>query len=54
MAYSLSIRPELDKKLNKLVKRNKKQYEIIMKKAGEIILNPHHYKNFSFFIFIFI
>jgi len=43
--YSLSIRPELDKKLSKLIKRNKKQYEIIMKKADEILLNPQHYKN---------
>ena len=45
MAYSLFIKPELDKKLGKLVKRNKKQYEIIMKKADEILLNPQHYKN---------
>ena len=45
MAYSLSIRPELDKKLNKLIKRSRKQYEIIMKKASEIVLNPNHYKN---------
>ena len=43
--YSLLIRPELDKKLSKLIKKNRKQYEIIMKKAGEIILNPQHYKN---------
>ncbi len=45
MAYSLSIRPEIEKKLKKLIKRNRKQYEIIMKKADEIILNPQHYKN---------
>ena len=45
MRYSLFIRPELDKKLHKLVKKNRKQYEIIMKKANEILLNPQHYKN---------
>ena len=45
MAYSLAIKPELDKKLSKLIKRNRKQYEIIMKKAAEIVLNPQHYKN---------
>ena len=45
MAYSLSIKPDLDKKLKKLVKRNRKQYEIIIKKAEEIIINPQHYKN---------
>ena len=43
--YSLSIKPELDKKLEKLHKKNKKQYEIIMKKAEEIVQNPQHYKN---------
>lgn len=43
--YSLAVRPELDKKLKKLVKKNRKQYEIIMKKAGEILHNPQHYKN---------
>ena len=45
MAYSLFVRPELDKKLNKLIKKNRKQYEIIMEKTAEIILNPQHYKN---------
>ena len=45
MAYSLFIKPELDKKLGKLVKRNRKQYGIIMKKVSEIIINPQHYKN---------
>ena len=45
MAYSLSIKPELDKKLSKLIKKNRKQYEIIMKKAEDIVNNPQHYKN---------
>lgn len=43
--YSLFIKPELDKKLEKLHKKNRKQYEIIMKKAQEIVQNPQHYKN---------
>ena len=45
MAYSLSVRPQLDKVLSKLLKKNRKQYEIIMKKVSEIIINPQHYKN---------
>nr|MBI4157038.1 hypothetical protein [Candidatus Woesearchaeota archaeon] len=44
--YSLGIKPEHDKKLSKLLKKNKKQYEIIMKKVQDIIQNPQHYKNF--------
>lgn len=43
--YSFEVSPYLDKKLVKLFKKNRKQYEIIMKKAEEIIKNPHHYKN---------
>ena len=43
--YSLDISPELDKKLSKLIKRNRNQYEIIIKKAEEILQNPQHYKN---------
>ena len=43
--YSLEIKPELHKKLAKLFKKNRKQYEIIMKKAQEIIQNLQHYKN---------
>jgi len=43
--YSLEIKPELDRKLAKLFKKNKKQYEIIMKKVQEIVQNPQHYKN---------
>ena len=41
----MAIRPELDRKLRKLVRKNRRQYEQIMKKAGEIVLNPQHYKN---------
>mgnify|MGYP001597913987 CR=1 FL=1 len=43
--YSLNIKPELDKKLAKLCKKNRKQYDIIMNKAEEIVQNPQHYKN---------
>jgi YafQ family addiction module toxin component len=43
--YSLAIRPELDKKLERLAKKNRKQFEIIMKKVDEIVQNPYRYKN---------
>ena len=43
--YLLDIKPELDEKFNKLIKKNKKQYEIIMKKVEKILENPNHYKN---------
>ncbi len=43
--YSITVRPELDKTLGKLYKRNRKQFEIIMKKVEEIVQDPHRYKN---------
>ena len=43
--YNLKIRVELDCKFEKLAKKNKKQLEIILNKAEEIIQNPHRYKN---------
>ena len=43
--YSLSINESLLKKFNKLRKRNNKQVEIILKKADEILKDPHRYKN---------
>ena len=43
--YSLDVKPELDKIFKKLMKRDWKRYEIVMKKAEEIIENPQHYKN---------
>ncbi|ODS42181.1 MAG: hypothetical protein MSIBF_02265 [Candidatus Altiarchaeales archaeon IMC4] len=43
--YSLDIRPAVLKKLEKLSRKNTKQVEIILKKADEIVENPHHYKN---------
>ncbi|MDW5550372.1 hypothetical protein [Methanosarcina sp.] len=43
--YNLKIRAELDSKFEKLAKKNKKQLEIILIKADEIIQDPHRYKN---------
>ena len=43
--YSLEIKPELDSKFEKLAKKNKKQFEIIINKINEILVNPHRYKN---------
>ena len=43
--YKLEIRPSLRKKLKKLVKKNLKQAEIIVKKSEEVLQNPQHYKN---------
>ncbi|AKB26267.1 hypothetical protein MSMTP_2798 [Methanosarcina sp. MTP4] len=43
--YNLKIRAELDYKFEKLAKKNKKQLEIILNKADEIIQDPHRYKN---------
>jgi YafQ family addiction module toxin component len=41
----LKIEPDLEKTLKKLAKKNKKQLEIILSKAEEIVENPHRYKN---------
>ncbi|MBU4201814.1 MAG: hypothetical protein L6243_06020 [Candidatus Altiarchaeales archaeon] len=43
--YSLEVRGELDRKLLKLAKKNKKQLIIIRNKTEEILRNPHRYKN---------
>jgi YafQ family addiction module toxin component len=43
--YTLSIRPSLKKKLEKLGVKNPKQAEIIAKKSEEIIIDPQRYKN---------
>ena len=43
--YSLEIHPQADKKFSKLFKKNRKQYEIVMRKIEEIVENPQHYKN---------
>ena len=43
--YHLKIRAELDSKFEKLAKKNKKQFEIILNKTSEILENQHRYKN---------
>jgi YafQ family addiction module toxin component len=43
--YNLLIQPYLAKKFDKLTRRNPRQMAIITKKIGEIIQDPHHYKN---------
>ena len=45
MTYSLVIKPAVDKILAKTSKKNKKQYEIMLRKVSEILENPQHYKN---------
>ncbi|MBS3092009.1 type II toxin-antitoxin system mRNA interferase toxin, RelE/StbE family [Candidatus Pacearchaeota archaeon] len=42
--YSYEIVPSLQKELNKLFKKDKKLYEIVMNKIEEILENPQHYK----------
>jgi len=42
--YNLEIKPELQKVLSKLCKKDKKTYEAVMKKIEEILQNPQHYK----------
>ncbi|OHB39475.1 MAG: addiction module toxin RelE [Planctomycetes bacterium GWB2_41_19] len=44
--YKFFIEERLKKILNKLFKKDRKRYEIVMKKIDEIISseNPHHYK----------
>lgn len=44
MRYSYEISKRLERELYKLQKKNKKRFEIILKKMGEILDNPHHYK----------
>ncbi len=43
--YFSIVSDRLDSKLSKLVKKNRKQYNIILKKMERILLNPQHYKN---------
>ena len=43
--YSLDIKPDLINQLEKLRRKNKKQVEIILKKAQEVVQNPNRYKN---------
>jgi YafQ family addiction module toxin component len=42
--YNYEVKPELQRILNKLFKKNKNLYEIVMNKIEEIMQNPYHYK----------
>jgi len=42
--YNYEIIPSLQKILNKLSKKDKKTYEVVMGKIEEILENPQHYK----------
>ena len=44
MNYNLCISEELNKKFDKLSKKNKKQLEIINKKVQQILENLYHFK----------
>lgn len=43
--YSIDITSHLDGILNKLLKKNRKQYELIFRKIPQILRNPHRFKN---------
>lgn len=43
--YSIAVKPELDRTLAKMAKKNRGLYEAILKKVEEIIQDPHRYKN---------
>jgi YafQ family addiction module toxin component len=43
--YKIEIKDELSIKLKKLQKKNILQFDAIFKKAEEIQINPHRYKN---------
>ncbi len=42
--YFLEIKSTVDRKFAKLAKKNKKRFEIVMKKLEEILENPYRYK----------
>jgi YafQ family addiction module toxin component len=43
--YSVALSSNMDGILRRLVKKNRKQYAIVLKKIEEIVRNPHRYKN---------
>ena len=47
MTYSLEVSEELNRKFEKLSKKDKKQLEIIDKKVNHILENPYHFKPLS-------
>ena len=42
--YSIEFSKNLERKLEKIQKKNRKQFEMIIKKVREIKQNPEHYK----------
>ncbi len=44
MRYSYEVSKRLEKELEKLKKKNKKRFEMILKKMSEILNEPNHYK----------
>ena len=46
--YTYEIIPSLQKTLNKLSKKDKKTYELVMNKIKEILENPPHYKSLKY------
>ncbi len=44
MAYTLEISEEIDKKLCRLKKKDKKQFEILLNKVDQIVERPYHFK----------
>jgi len=47
LKFSYEISRHLEQELLKLKKKDKKRLEILLKKMGEILRNPHHYKPLS-------
>ena len=45
MKYNYEISRQLERELDKLRRKNKKQFEIILKKMSKILENPQHYKS---------
>ena len=45
MKYRIKVRSSLDRKLHKLLKRNRRRYQLVLKKVTEITNNPLRYKN---------
>ncbi len=44
MSFSYEVSKGLERELEKLQKKNKSRFEIILRKMGEIITDPYHYK----------
>jgi YafQ family addiction module toxin component len=44
LKYNYEVSRQLERELDKIRRKNKKQFEIILKKMSEILENPQHYK----------